>query len=264
MMDLHYQSWNVQDPSAVFCLVHGLGGHTGRWEALADFFKVRGIASYALALRGFGDAPGLKGHIDSLDLYLSDIESLNSIIRKDHPQKKIFLIGESLGGLICFLSAARNGRLFDGVICLSPAFGNVMRIGVGTYISIFLSLFYNPRKQFILPLSLSACSRDSILVRGMDKDAREHRFATARLLIEIFIAQLRSRALAAKISMPVLFLLSGSDSIVSSESSKAVYRRLRSNDKTIRLYPDMFHALSIELGREAVFADISNWVNKRF
>ena len=34
-------------------------------------------------------------------------------------------------------------------------------------------------------------------------------------------------------------------------------------DKQLIEYPEMFHALSIDLDREKVFADILNWVERR-
>ncbi|HQJ15981.1 MAG TPA: lysophospholipase [Candidatus Omnitrophota bacterium] len=258
---MSYRQWDGAGENAVLLLVHGLGGHTGRWEPLAVFCAQRGISSYALALRGFGDAPGIPGHIDSFGTYLSDIEALAGVIRDRHPHHKIYLLGESLGGLICFLAAARIPGLCSGLICLSPAFKSTLKIGSAARAGILFSAFFSPERQFTMPFSLTCCSRDESLVERFEKDTREHRFASARLLFETRLGQATARRLRGKITVPVLFLVSGRDTMVSTEESVRIFKALNVKDKTINVYPDMYHALSIDLGREKVFEDIIGWVN---
>jgi len=255
-----YRQWEGCGSDAVLLLVHGLGGHTGRWEPLGDFFSRRGISSYAIALRGFGDAPGIKGHIDSFRTYYSDIEALAGFIRSKHPGHKIFLLGESLGGLIVFLSAIRAPVFFSGVICLSPAFKDTLNIGMHAGCKILFSAIFFPSRQFVMPISLSCCSRDNALVSRLEQDPREHRFASARLLMETRISQLAAWFNKSKLTVPVLFLLSGRDTIVSTEASARLFESMKLKDKTIKVYPEMLHALSIDTGREAVFEDIYKWV----
>ncbi|MFA5099628.1 MAG: alpha/beta fold hydrolase [Candidatus Omnitrophota bacterium] len=258
--NVQYQKWEVPDAQTVLLLVHGLGGHTGRWEPLAEYFVARGVSSYALSLRGFGDTPGIKGHIDSFDIYLSDIESLVAIIRKDYPHQRILLLGESLGGLICFLMAIKNGRLFSGLICLSPAFADTLNVDAKTFWGIIFSSVLEPAKQLSIPLTLSSCSRDEFLVKRMEADPREHRFATSRLLVETLLAEQRAKIFKNRMMTSVLFLLGGHDTIVSTPESMKVFKSLKVSDKFIKVYPEMYHALSIDLGRDEVFQDIFNWI----
>jgi alpha-beta hydrolase superfamily lysophospholipase len=261
--NVQYRRWNAPGAQCVLLLVHGLGGHTGRWEPLADYFSTRGVAVYALSLRGFGDTPGIKGHVDSFNIYLSDIESLVNIIRKEQPHQKIFLLGESLGGLIGFLMAIERGGLFSGLICLSPSFADTLHVGMKTFWGVIFSSVFMPAKQFSMPLLLSCCSRDTELVKRLDADPREHRFASSRLLIETLVAEQRAKIFKNKVAIPVLFLLSGHDTIVSTDESKRVFRSLKAPDKTVKVYPEMYHALSIDLGRGAVFEDIFSWIKAR-
>jgi len=46
--------------------------------------------------------------------------------------------------------------------------------------------------------------------------------------------------------------------------SEKVFRGLKTKDKKIIMYPEMYHALSIELAREKVFEDILRWLIKRY
>jgi alpha-beta hydrolase superfamily lysophospholipase len=98
----------------------------------------------------------------------------------------------------------------------------------------------------------------------MDTDTREHRLATPRLLFNILLAEGRINSLKEKIKIPVLFLIAGdADKLTGPEEAKAVFNGLKAEDKEIIQYPDMYHSLSVELGREKIFEDILLWVRKR-
>ena len=260
---VHYRRW--EDPAAdcVLLLVHGLGGHSLRWTSLAEFFLDKNISLFAIELEGFGEHAGLKGHVESFDRYVEDICRIRGIIAEKIPGKKIFLVGESMGALICFQTAAYNPGLFDGLICMSPAFSNRLKFSAVKYAEIFRDMILNPRKQINIPFDSKMCTRDPECRKILDEDPREHRLATAGLLRGIVLAQLRSEVFARRIKMSVLFMLAGQDELVRSETSERIFGSLKTEDKTLIKYPEMRHALSIERGREKVFADILQWLRKR-
>lgn len=258
-----YNEWKSPAPEAVFLLVHGLGAHTGRWEFLAGFFLQNRISSYAIELKGFGETEDLKGHIDSFNTYLRDIKSLYDIIVRENKNKKVFLVGESVGAVISFLAAIAEPDLFDGLICISPAFASSLKATPLTYIKTLLPLVYNPRKQFNIPFDSRMCTRDTDYQKVMDADSREHRLATSKFIFKLMIAQARCNFSKNKVKIPALFLLSGEDKLVDPEAGKRIFKGLKAEDKTIIQYPDMYHALSIDLGREKVFGDILKWVRER-
>ncbi len=258
-----YRRWIASSPEAVLLLVHGLGAHSGRWEFLSDFFLRNNISSYSIELKGFGETEGVKGHIDSFDIYLEDIRRLYDIITKENPAAEVFLLGESMGALISFVMTGLHPGLFGGLICLSPAFGNRMKFSLGEYIKMFSALLYNPKKQFKMPFDSAMCTRDVEYQKVMDEDPREYRSASSKLLWEIAVAQTRAGILKNRIKTDVLFFLSGKDMLVDSEASKKIFRGIKTGNKELIEYPDMYHALSIELGRERVFEDILEWMRKR-
>lgn len=258
-----YRQWNAANSRAVLLLVHGLGAHSQRWDFLADFFLQHSFSSYAIELRGFGETKGLKGDIESFNIYFNDIYSLYQSIKKENPNKKIFLIGESMGALIAFLMVTQEPNLFSGLILLSPVFKSRLRMLSLSYFKIFFSLFYNPKKQIYVPFDSKMCTRDTAYQKIMDADSQEHRYATARLLFGIVFAQIRAQFLRNRVCAPVLFLLSGKDELANTKASQNFFQGLRIEDKEIILYPEMRHALSIELGREKVFGDILEWIEKR-
>jgi alpha-beta hydrolase superfamily lysophospholipase len=255
-----YRKWEAASPRAVFLLVHGLGAHSARWEFLAEVFLFRNVSSYAIELRGCGETQDLKGHIDSFNVYYNDIYSLRDIIVKENTGKKIFLVGESLGGLISYIAAVENPDMFNGLVCLSPAFSNQFKPSVLDYIKIFFPLLYNPKKQHKMPFTSKMCTRDTTYESAMDADHREHRLATSRFILNLLTAQGEAKTLKDREDMHILFLLSGDDQVVDPRASEKVFEKLSARDKKIIQYPDMRHALSVELGKEKVAEDILKWL----
>ncbi|XP_037413734.1 uncharacterized protein LOC119276703 isoform X1 [Triticum dicoccoides] len=70
----------------------------------------------------------------------------------------------------------------------------------------------------------------------------------------------------AEVSMPFFILHGEADTVTDPEVSRALYDRAASADKTIKLYPGMWHGLTAgepDDNVELIFADIVAWLNKR-
>jgi alpha-beta hydrolase superfamily lysophospholipase len=244
-------------------LVHGLGGHSNNCEYMADYLVERGVASYAIELKGFGKTENLKGHIDSFNTYIKDVRRLHNIIKREHRQKPLFIAGESMGGLISFLTVIKKPTLFRGLICMSPGFLSKLKFTFLEYVKMVSARLYNPRKQFRMPFDGALCTRDPEMQKTIDTDELEHRFATPKLLHNILMGQLLSRVFKHKIRTDTLFLLAGDDQFVSSPASRKIFNGIRFKDKHMIEYPGMRHSLTAELGKEKVFEDVLRWVDKR-
>lgn len=225
--------------------------------------KGRGISTYAIALRGFGETPEQpRGHIDSLNIYYRDIVKLTDIIKQENPGKKIFIVGESMGGLIAYMVALKFGDLYQGMIIMSPAFKNAMKFPLSVLLLIVPYLIFNPRRMIDLPYTSAMCSSDKDFCAAMDKDPRELRVASARILINIMLEGMRASSSAGKIKLPSLFIIPGKDRVIDERESRKVFKRLRIKDKELIEYPELLHAPYIEKDREKVFADILNWLER--
>ncbi len=261
--DIRYRDWPLPDPSAVLLLVHGLGAHTERWEFLARFFLEQNIASFAIALKGFSEAVMLEGQIDSFQVYYKDMQRSSSYLRDKYPNKKIFMVGESLGGLGSFLAAILVPHICDGLVCLSPAFKSALKYKPLDYLKMYWSLIFNASRGFETPFSSSMLTRDAEYQRKMEADPRELRTTSVELLFQIVWEQVHARWLANRLRIPVLFQLAGKDTVVRSEESKKVFAKIESKDKQLIEYPELHHALSIEVGKEKVFEDMGKWMKAR-
>lgn len=258
-----FRTWPCASSRAVFLLVHGLGSHSGRWDEAARFFRENGICSYALELRGFGATGGARGHIDSFETYLKDIRALARVIRGEEPDKKIFLVGESLGGLISFLAAGEPAPGTGGLVCLSAAFKSRLRFTPIQWLKTGFYLLLRPDKPLPMPFTGAMCTRDTAFQQAIDADPMGHRVASPRLLYNILRMQDRARRNARKIKLPVLFLVAGDDDrLTDSQEVKKIFSLLTAPSKKIIQYAGMYHALSVDLDRQKVFSDILCWTEK--
>jgi len=262
--DFLYRRFDAPSPKAIVLLVHGLGAHAARWEFLAGFLAAHGYASYAPELRGFGRTPERpRGHVDSFRVYDRDILGLREIIGREHPARRVVLLGESMGALITFNLAGRYPDAFAGVAMISPSFGNALKFPLSSYLTLVANYLIRPRKTIPVPFTSAMCTRDAACRAVMDANPDELRVASLKLLMGMLGEQRAAKRLAKTLVVPALFLVAGADRMVDIQAERKMFASLPLTDKTLREYPGMFHALSIELGRERVFEDILAWLDAR-
>jgi alpha-beta hydrolase superfamily lysophospholipase len=107
------------------------------------------------------------------------------------------------------------------------------------------------------------CTRDAEYAKIMDSDSKEHRLATSKFLFNLAVAQNRAKGIRKEMKIPVLFMLAGNDAIVEPAASRKVFARLEAKDKELTEYPDMYHALTVDLDKEKVFGDMLRWIERR-
>jgi alpha-beta hydrolase superfamily lysophospholipase len=263
-----YRKWDAApspgSPKAIFLLIHGLGAHSARWGFLAGHFAGRGYSSYALELRGFGRTPERpRAHISSFQVWDRDILELRDIIAKDFPDKKIFLLGESMGALIAYDLAGRHPDRFSGSVLIAPSFKNGMKFPLSAYLKLVLFGLFKPKLMVDVPFNSEMLTRDPEYLQVMKASPDEIRVASLRLLSGFLPVQARAGRLAGKLTVPTLFLIPGIDHLVDERASRRIFKKIAFADKTIIEYPEMLHALSLDIGRENVFRDILDWADKR-
>lgn len=122
--DLLVRRWEpTGDPWATALLVHGLGEHSGRWEAVGARFAAAGIATESFDHRGHGASAGRRAHVDRWTDLLDDVDDRLAASRS--PGLPAIMYGHSMGGLVTaddLLDAARPAP--DLAVLSSPALGD--------------------------------------------------------------------------------------------------------------------------------------------
>ncbi|WP_083412550.1 alpha/beta hydrolase [Halobacillus dabanensis] len=105
---------------ATVILVHGAFEHSGRYHDLVEQLQKDGYSVIYGDLPGQGESSGKKGHIRSFHDYVNTIQLW---LQQADPNKKVFLLGHSMGGLavVRFMQVVQPD--VDGVVLSSPALG---------------------------------------------------------------------------------------------------------------------------------------------
>jgi alpha-beta hydrolase superfamily lysophospholipase len=118
-----YRAWlPVDKPREVLLCIHGLGFSSASYTEFGRIMASRGIATYAMDVRGFGQWLQVRGK-NKVDFEgcLSDTEAALRALRAAFPGTPVFIIGESMGGAIALRAVSRNPQLVDGLISSVPS-----------------------------------------------------------------------------------------------------------------------------------------------
>ena len=261
---LHSLSWPVGRARAVLLLSHGLGEHAGRYAALARDLAPRGIEVHALDHRGHGRSWGIRGHARRFERLVDDFDAFAvRVMETAPPGVPIFLLAHSLGGLIGirWLQTRPHPEL-RGAILSAPLLGIAKQAARWkTALSGFLSavLPWIPIPNEVDPAELSS---DPAYTRSYREDPLVHDRISPRLYTEMVGAMRDAFAEKDRISLPLLFLVPGADTIVREEAALRFAESLR-GDVTVRRYPGFHHESLNELERARPIADLLAWIEER-
>ncbi|MFX1451268.1 MAG: alpha/beta fold hydrolase, partial [Promethearchaeota archaeon] len=99
-LKIYYQCWLPDKPKAIVHIVHGFAEHSGRYLNVVNELIPLNYAVYANDHRGHGRSEGVRNHVDSFDQYVEDEKLLYDIIKKQHPNLPVFMLGHSMGSII--------------------------------------------------------------------------------------------------------------------------------------------------------------------
>ena len=123
--DLNQLKWGDEKNSSIIILaIHGYNDYSKSFEIPASFFTKFNFMTVAIDLRGFGKNPN-AGRWFSLENHIYDLKKQILRLKKKYPEKKIFLLGESMGGAIA-LSLLNHYKTLpiNGCILVAPAIWN--------------------------------------------------------------------------------------------------------------------------------------------
>jgi acylglycerol lipase len=257
---LFYQAWLPKgDPRLVLVNLHGLGDHSGLYPGLAQYFPPRGVALYAFDLRGNGRSPGQRGYVGRWDEYRKDLHQFLLLVRDRQPKRPLFLLGNSLGGLIVLDYALAHPQGLAGVIAAAPPLGQLgvppLLMALGRMMSRAI-----PRFSLQVGMDLTGLARDPAVVEAVLADPLFHRRGTARLSTEVTrtIGKVQSRA--AELSLPLLILHGSADRMVPPEGSREFFAKVRYPDRQFFEYPGGYHGLFADIGADQVLGDLGQWL----
>lgn len=261
-IDIFSRSWHPGgDPVATIVISHGFNSHSGHYLEVGEQLAAAGFAVYALDHRGRGKSGGERFYVENFDDYVADLHQFVLQAKTENPAKKTFLLGHSAGGVIATSYTLAHADQVDGLICESfayrvPAPDVALQLLKGiSHVAPHLHVLKLPNDKFSrIPAVVEALNHDPLIAGEVQP---------TKTVAEMVRADERLSEGFAHITVPLIILHGTADEVTRPEGSQEFFDRAGSPDKTLKLYEGHYHDLLNDEGKEAVLAEIIDWVKER-
>ncbi|HEV8479346.1 MAG TPA: alpha/beta hydrolase [Candidatus Eisenbacteria bacterium] len=254
--------WSAESASArgVVLIVHGMGDYSGRHAGLAHALAAGGFDVVAGDLRGHGVASGARGHAERWDELLEDVESWWRVASSPEP---VFVLGESMGGLVALDWALAHPERVGALVLAAPAFRPGFDPPAWKLALARVAQGVVPGLAQKTGIGGAMISRAREEADAFDQDPLTHQWMTARFFALYRAAAARLVASGPRVAWPTLVLGAGDDRVVSMPAIRAF---AASNPGRIELreYAGAYHGLFHDLPdvRRAVIEDLLTFLQR--
>ncbi|MBC6496606.1 alpha/beta fold hydrolase [Microbacterium sp. 4-7] len=258
----------VGDARGVVQLLHGVGEHAGRYGALIAALTEAGFIVYADDHRGHGrtgirqhGGPEKLGRLGKNGLRAAEaaIWQLTGIIKDEHPDLPLVLLGHSWGSFLAQMLVNDHPEAWDAVILSGSALRTPGSLNAAPL---------NARWAADDATGLEWLSRDPAVWTAFDEDPLTTNQPLLKLFGPVEAAKLygRPRKDLGR-DIPLLLLVGRDDPVGGPRSVHKLADEYRTrsglSDITTLVYPDARHEIFNELQQDEVRADILSWLDTR-
>lgn len=262
-----------QSPKALIFMCHGYAMECSiTMNSTGIRLAKAGFAVYGIDYEGHGKSDGLSGLVMNFDLVIDDCtQHFTTISEKPENRNKMrYLMGESMGGAVALLLHRKKPQYYDGAILVAPMCKiaeemkpNPMVIGVLSALSKVIPTWRVVPGPDVIDLAFK--------VPKVREEVRANRYCykgkpRLRTAYELLRVSTQIENSLHEVSLPFLVLHGEEDQVTDKAVSKQLYDVAASTDKTIKLYPEMWHGLLYGEPKEnldIVFSDIINWIEQQ-
>ena len=257
-------------PTAVILALHGFNDYSNAFDAAGRYWAQHGVATYAYDQRGFGRS-GRPGIWPGTETMVADLLDAAAALRVLHPDRPLYLLGESMGGAV--IMAALAGRDLppgvDGAILSAPAVWSRDTMPFYQRWALFAAGWTVPWMELRPPRNLNIRPSDNIeMLRALGRDPlviKSTRVDAVRGLTDLMDTAMES---AAAFGVPSLVLYGANEQVIPKvprEKAMARFPTAPAPDAGPRLalYDDGWHMLLRDLQAEVVWRDVLAWIGDR-
>lgn len=257
---LYMRRWPAQGTErGVLVIMHGLKDYSARYAQFAGELTARGYSVWAFDLRGHGQSAGPRVAPDDWNDYVDDLDRFLARVEAAEPGKPIFLFGHSMGGAIAARTAEVHRPALAGLVLSGPA----LAIDAPPLLLAVTRMSGALTPRFpALKLANHDFSSDPAAGKAMDVDPLVSQPpAPARTAaglvdgIEAIWTDLPA------LQMPLLALHGTADKLTAPAGSRMFIEQASAPDKTLRIYPGLYHDLVHEPRGQEVRDDILAWLD---
>lgn len=258
--------------AGIVVIVHGYGDHSDANAAHAALFAQSGFLVVALDIEGHGRSEalyGLRGYVENFNHTTADVLAFVRSESSKHPNLDVFLLGESMGGLISLLSLHAAPELFAGGVLNCPA--------VDAAEDMYPMLRYVARGLALVAptLHIAPSIVDEKGLDGLLHDINVHWHYEqdkltyrGKMAIGTGVAFLDAfdhlqTVVRHQLKEPLLMMIPEHDGVADPEASRKFFEALPSEDKTFDLLEGEVHAFTKDPNWKTHTQRMINWVKER-
>lgn len=287
-----YKWENTSEPKAVIQIVHGAGEYANRYDTFAKVLVQRGFVVYSHDHRGHGKSVkdekgfGYFGKQDGFRNLVEDTYEVTKHIKQEYPDKKIFVLGHSMGSFVARYFAILYGKEIDGLLVVGTGHNSKVELGLGRAVAnLYIKIGKGKQANKLLDMLIFKMFNIGFILEKdvnawltRDKSSRDEFTADKYCGIKFtsyafrdlfegvkFVTQEDNVAKIRK-ELPI-FVLSGAKDPVGGNGkgvNKAykLYKEQGIKNIKLKLYKEMRHEILNEIGKQEVYKDIIGWINK--
>jgi alpha-beta hydrolase superfamily lysophospholipase len=246
------------EPSAVILALHGFNDYSNAFEEAGQYWRGRGIATYAYDQRGFG-ATQYAGVWPPQDSLIADVKAALWILRTTYPGRPVHVLGESMGAAILLSAAAEQLIDANSVILAAPAVWARSTMNPFYRTALWLGAHLFPTME-LTGRGLGVVASDNReMILGLQRDSlviKRTRIDAMWGLVNLMDSALKG---SAKLTAPALILYGANDQLIAPGPTSEMVSQL-SPDIPVALYETGWHMLLRDLAAETVWVDIAAWI----
>ena len=264
--NLVLQDWPLPEGMklrGVVLIVHGLGEHAGRYEAVAQRLNEWGFSVRAYDHFGHGQSGGARGVLPSENRLVDDLGEMVDSARVRTPDGlPLIVLGHSMGGLVAASYAAAHPAQIDALVLSSPALATHMTRSQKALVHVLHRVAPNLRAGN--GLRTRWLSHDPAVERAYLQDRLVHDRISPRLARFILEGGPQVVAQAAQWKVPTLLMYAGQDRLVNARGSREFAAAAPPDVVTSCCFDDLYHEIFNEDDAQPVFDCLQHWLDQRF
>ncbi len=232
----------------IACLMlHGWTSTPFEFRNLADFLKEKDISVFVPLLPGHGTSFEALKNVTYKDWLLGSEKELEKI-QKEH--KKIFLVGNSIGGNLSFVLASHHKDI-SGIV------------SIGT------PIYFRHHQLYKTLLEIGSLFKEEAskhYPRSVDREIikrkKHYKRFPLKSVKEVFKLMRLTRQVLSKVETPVFIIQSETDHLLNNDNAFEIQEKLSSEEKVLKFVPDAYHVIVDDHRHFDIFKEIYEFIKK--
>jgi len=264
--ELFYRAWRPEGASKhALIFLHRGHEHSGRIAQQVEEFGMTDIGAFAWDMRGHGHSPGPRGYTDDFYDHVRDLDAFVRYISAEYniPVENMAIVANSVGAVTASAWVHDFAPRIRAMVLAAPAFR--IRLYIPFAIpGLRLLQKFKARANISSYVKSKMLTHDPVQAQSYDDDDLITRNIAVNVLVGLHDLSTRIMADAGAITVPTLVLSAGSDWVVENSAQRTFYEGLSSTVKEMEVYPDFYHAILFEKGREQAIAKSREFIREAF